>query len=145
MTYGGYGRDDEPRPELIVEAMRQRAKQAVDIREQLADITGTATSENGHVTAVVGARGLQDLTFDPRAMRMPSEDLAALVVETTLQATEDFNTQRADKAAELGASSRPTLEESMAHLDRLNSMMQTGHSDIQTLFQRFRDQASGGR
>lgn len=137
---GEAGRFGETRPEAVVEVLRAQAERAVDVRAELADIVGEAESDDGVVKAIVGPKGLQELVLEPKAMRMPSTDLATTVVDVTQRAREDFDTRRADKTAELGASTRPSLEESLAHLDRLNSLVNAGHGDMRTVFERFRSE-----
>lgn len=136
---------DEPRPEIMVDELRAQARRAMDARAELADIVGEATSDDGLITAVVGPRGLQGLTFDPRVMRTPSADLADAVVMVAQRASEDFIARRAEKVAEVGAAERPSLDESLQQLDRLDDMIRSGRGDARTIFERFRDQANGTR
>lgn len=130
----------EPRPEAGAEVMRAQAQRAVEVRKQLADIVGEASSDDTYVRAVVGADGLTGLDLHPKAMRMPSTDLATTVVEVTRLAREDLERRRSDKAAELGSTGRPDLNESLAHLERLRAMVDAGHGDLRAAFERFRDQ-----
>jgi DNA-binding protein YbaB len=55
--------------------------------ERIAAIRGTAQGPDGLVTAVVDGRSeLVELTFEPKAMRRPAEDLAAAVRDTVNEA-----------------------------------------------------------
>lgn len=60
-----------------------------DLQQQMAAVTGTATSTGGLIKATVDARGrLSGLTVAPRAMRdLDHEQLAASIVEIVGQAT----------------------------------------------------------
>ncbi|HEY3631743.1 MAG TPA: YbaB/EbfC family nucleoid-associated protein [Jatrophihabitantaceae bacterium] len=55
--------------------------------ERIAAIRGTAQGQDGLITAVVDGRSeLVELTFEPKVMRLPAEDLAAAVRDTVNEA-----------------------------------------------------------
>ena len=55
--------------------------------ERIAAIRGTAQGPDGLITAVVDGRSeLLELAFEPKAMRLPAEDLAAAVRTTVNEA-----------------------------------------------------------
>lgn len=99
--------------ELIGELDRLRTGMG-DLQQRLRQITATATSSDGYVTAVVGPRGhLIRLTLDPRIYRRPdSKQLATTIAKTIQQAAEDAT-------AQVSAACKPFLgdEELRAHLN----------------------------
>lgn len=131
----------EPQPEAVIEVLRAQAERAAEIRRQLAELVGEARSEDTLVSAVVGAQGLQELVLEPKAMRMPSAELAETIVGLTQRARENLEARRAERAAELGAGARPGIQESLGQLDRLRSLVDAGHGDLRTVFEKFRDQS----
>lgn len=139
--FDGLPRLDSGDPAVASDVLRQQAVDAAAVRDQLAQVTGEASSDNGFVRAVVGITGLQALVLDPRAMRMPSEDLAAAVVTVTAQARDALDQRRIERARELGiAQDRPDLDESLAQLSRLQSLVQESQGDARRVFERFRDE-----
>lgn len=85
-----------------------------ELRRKLRAVTGTATSDDGLVTATVGPRGqLLKLDLDPRIYRRPdSRRLATAITETVQRAT----TQALEAVAAL---CRPFVPDAQfqAHLD----------------------------
>ncbi|MFI9007445.1 YbaB/EbfC family nucleoid-associated protein [Actinosynnema sp. NPDC053489] len=72
--------------ELLADYRRSR-DQLASVQRDLARITGSATSPDGSVTAVVDARGaLTDLELDDRAYRLRPAQLAQLILGTTREA-----------------------------------------------------------
>lgn len=138
--------DDVPRldvgnPNEVLESLRARAEQAQAMRDQLAEVTGEAQTDDKTVRAVVGVRGLQELVLDPKAMRMPSVDLAAAIVQITQEAGEDYARARRERVEELGAQQPGiTLEESRAQLAQLSQLMSSGTADMQSIFEKMRTQ-----
>ena len=66
------------------EAMVRRSQ---EFREQLQDISETATSSDGAVTVTVNPGGaLQDLTFSPRIRQLSEAELAQLTLRTAREA-----------------------------------------------------------
>lgn len=138
-----------PRPESVdpaapADALLRQAQDAAAVRSQLNETVGQSRSEDGLIQAVVGARGLQTLTLDPRAMRMPSEDLASAIVAACSDARDDLDRRRIERARELGlAQDAPTLDESLAQLTQLRALVQESQGDARRVFERF--QAQTGR
>ncbi|PSL54539.1 YbaB/EbfC DNA-binding family protein [Saccharothrix carnea] len=72
--------------ELLADYRRSR-DQLASVQRDLARISGSATSPDGSVTAVVDAKGtLTDLELDDRAYRLRPAQLAQLIVRTTREA-----------------------------------------------------------
>jgi DNA-binding protein YbaB len=76
------------------------------VRERLAGLAGTGIAADGHVRVTwAAATGLDQLHLDPRAMRMPSQDLAAAIKGAISDAMSDLRRQTAEVLrAETGAS-----------------------------------------
>jgi hypothetical protein len=125
-------------------ALREHATRAAAVRGELAGILGEASSDDGLLVAKVGAGGLAELTIEPRAMRMPSVDLAAAIVELTRRAREDLDRRRQERAAELGVGQVGVdLDESMARLDRLRGLVAESQGDVRRVYERFRAETGG--
>lgn len=128
-------------PGAPADALLRQAEEAAAVRAQLSETTGEAASDDGLITSVVGARGLQELRLDPRAMRMPSEDLAKAIIDVTAQAREDMERRRLERARELGlAQERPGLDQSLAKLAELRSLIAESQGDARRVFERFQAQ-----
>jgi DNA-binding protein YbaB len=109
--------------------------------ERLGSLAGSAESDDGLLGAQISTAGLQNITIDPRAMRMPSEDLAEAVVAVVKRAEADLDRQRRELMAELGVGDAiPDLSESMASLERLRSRLDQGQSDVRAVFEEFQRQ-----
>lgn len=66
-------------------------------RERLESLTGTGTAAEGRVRVTwTAATGLDQLHLDPRAMRMPSEELAAAIKQAITEAMADLRRQTAE-------------------------------------------------
>lgn len=63
---------------------------AKDIGSIVADVVGEAKTEDGYVRVEYANDGIRDLVLNPRAMRMPSEDLAAAIKKTIADATVNY-------------------------------------------------------
>jgi DNA-binding protein YbaB len=77
----------------VIGDLHQSLDNAVQTRQQVLEITGTAWSDDRLVKAVVGPRGqLIDLDIDPRVFRTPnSKALSASILSTVKAAVEDAN------------------------------------------------------
>src|SRR5215475_6595676 len=134
------GADANPR--AAADVLRDRAAQAAAVRRQLADVIGEAATDDGLLQAKVGAGGLQELYIAPRAMRMPSTDLAVAIVELARQAREDLDRRRHELAGEHGvARGGVDLDESLARLEQLRGLVADSYGDMRRAYERFREQA----
>jgi DNA-binding protein YbaB len=86
----------DPR-DLIEQAMRtirERQAQSAAITEQIKQIRGKAQSEDERIKVEVGAMGqLESIELNPRAMKLPSDELAKTIVDLAHQAAEDAAAQ----------------------------------------------------
>lgn len=139
--FEGIPRFDSVDPGAPADALLRQAQEAAAVRDQLTETVGEGTTDDGFIRAVVGANGLQGLTLDPRAMRMPSEDLAQAIVTASARAQDDLFVRRAERARELGlAQEAPTLDESLAQLATLKGLVEESQGDARRVFERFQQQ-----
>ncbi|MET8138839.1 YbaB/EbfC family nucleoid-associated protein [Sphaerisporangium sp. NPDC005288] len=132
---------------LLTGAQRQLA-QVEELQRRTAELVGRATDKDGHVTVEYTGQGLQELELNPRAMRLPSADLAALIKTVVHDAGRDLERQTNELMEELfGAEDNPmrllrdpeaalaqvkqaeaaydrTFEEVMADLDQIRRRLQ---------------------
>lgn len=128
-------------PRVAAEVLRERGARATAARVELAEVIGEAATEDGLLRVSVGVAGLRELVIAPRAMRMPSVDLAAAIVDLSRQAREDLDRRRRERAAELGiAPGGVDLDESQARLEQLRSAVADSHGDLRRAYERFRAQ-----
>lgn len=104
----GRGRNDADRQDLDVR-LRELRKASDGMRaakERLSALVGTGTAADGKVRVTWAAgTGLDQLHLDPRAMRMPSQDLAAAIKAAVTEAMTDLREQTAEVLrAETGVS-----------------------------------------
>ena len=123
----------------VLDELREQAARAQEVRERSAGLVGEARNESGHVTArYTGQDGLQRLELDPRAMRLPSADLAGEIVAVTAAARADLARQRAELAAEAGLLPPLDPERARGQLAELQAEFRRNAGDVQTLVDRFR-------
>jgi DNA-binding protein YbaB len=90
---------------------------------KMAELRGLGETADGKVRVQVQAGGVvQSLEIDPRAMRMPSEDLSAAVLEAIRLATEDAG----KKLAEILEAALPGAGAGMAALTDPNQAAEGG-------------------
>ena len=66
----------------LLDQLEAQIGRAQENATAVAAVQGWGEAANGHVKVCVGPSGvLKNVELDPRAMRMPSEDLAASIVE----------------------------------------------------------------
>jgi len=130
-----------PDPHALVEAARAKADRLAGLRDQLGALLGHAATDDGYIAAAWDGTGLRELTLEPRAMRLPSEDLAAAIVTVSRSAREDYDRQRSELLAETGALPEVDLEQSRARLAELQESFRSGTGDLLALFERFRAQS----
>lgn len=99
-------------PEEILAAQREELAKAEALQQRIGEITGSATSEDERIKVSFSeGAGLTDLSFDPRVMRMASEDLAAEITRLVNAAREDAQKQIQVVLAEiLGEDGQPSAE-----------------------------------
>ncbi len=103
-----------------------------DMQARLTELRATASSEDGHVTAVVGARGhLVELELDQRIYRdQDAAELAAKITETVRRAT----AKAADDASAVLAEYMPAGSPAMGFMR---------DNDFATMLDRFDGAATG--
>jgi DNA-binding protein YbaB len=73
-----------------IEAAIQRAEAAQRVKERIDQVKGTAQSRGSEVSVACDTTGrILDLRLAPSAMRRTSDDLAALILETSRKAHQD--------------------------------------------------------
>ena len=91
------------------------------LRPILADLVGRAEAADGYVVVEWTANGLSALELNPRAMRLPSTELADAIKAAIAEATADLRqkTRAALADAGIGAGSAPSIDEVRAQLGQL--------------------------
>lgn len=117
-----------------------RAEELRRIREEVASLVGEASDDEGYVTATWTAeKGFAGLTLDPRAMRMPSMDLAAEIVRVTQLARQDFEARRRELAASFPVPD-VDLDEAQANIEDVRETFTRSLGDLQGMMEQFRSQ-----
>lgn len=111
-----------------------------DVQAKLAEAVGRGEAADGHVLVEYTAAGLRELTIDPRAMRMTSEELAEAVKEALGAAVQDFRAQSAQALRDAGLAGadgetdKPDLAAIQERLgqarDRYSSVMRTAAQQL---------------
>ncbi|HEY2673142.1 MAG TPA: YbaB/EbfC family nucleoid-associated protein [Rugosimonospora sp.] len=113
MDYRGDNRVLKARAEELMGEFNRMRTGMGELQQKLRQITATAKSDDGYVTAVVGPRGqLVRLELDPRIYRRPdSKQLATTISDTIKRAA-------ADAMAQVSEACKPFIpeEELQAHL-----------------------------
>jgi DNA-binding protein YbaB len=74
-------------PRRLLDQLEAHVAKAKESAAALAAVEGWGEAANGHVKVCVGPSGmLKKVELDPRAMRMPSEDLATSIVDAAQEA-----------------------------------------------------------
>ncbi|WP_020576435.1 YbaB/EbfC family nucleoid-associated protein [Actinopolymorpha alba] len=99
--------------EELLNAATRQMEAAQSAADQFASLRGVGEAADGRVRVEVMAGGsVQGLELDPRVMRMPSEDLAAAVLEAIHAATSDAS----EKLAEIFDTALPGAGSALAGL-----------------------------
>ncbi|MFC7587823.1 YbaB/EbfC family nucleoid-associated protein [Nonomuraea antimicrobica] len=72
---------------------QQHFVQAQELQQRISAAVGRAQARNRLVAVDFNGEGIVKLELDPRVMRMPSADLADLIVATSRDAARDFQRQ----------------------------------------------------
>lgn len=94
----------------------------------VADVRGHADSADGHVHVEWGQGGPTGLTIDPRALRMPSEDLAEAVRSTVAAAIADHRQRTMDALRD--ADLLPDAAEVQTSLEQAQGQLGTAQEDL---------------
>ncbi|GGL14915.1 hypothetical protein Sme01_16220 [Sphaerisporangium melleum] len=92
---------------LLNGAQGQLAK-VEELQRRVAELVGLATDKDGLVTVEYTTEGLRELELNPRAMRLPSADLAALIKTVIHEAGRDLERRTNELTEEMfGAENDP--------------------------------------
>lgn len=96
-----------------------------EIKPALAELVGHAETEDGRVRAEWTSEGLTEFELDPRAMRMPSSELAETVKQVVKDAMEDLRRQTLEtlQGAGVVAPEMPDLNEVEGQFTKLRERM----------------------
>lgn len=118
-----------------------RASEMRRIREEVEALVGEASDDDGYITATWTAeKGFAGLSLDPRAMRMPSVDLAPEIVRVAALARDDFEARRRELVAGLGAMPEVDLDEAQANIEEIRASFTQSLGDVQGMMEQFRSQ-----
>ncbi|MGH3486394.1 MAG: YbaB/EbfC family nucleoid-associated protein [Actinopolymorphaceae bacterium] len=140
-------------PEEIVAAQRQNLERAEEMERRIAEVSGSATSEDERITVTYSeTNGIESITLDPRVMRMPSEDLAAAVAQVANAARMDTREQMQRVVDEtIGEQGQPDLAELATNAAQVEAAMNefmrdtmTMEGDLQSAIARMKRMAEGG-
>lgn len=130
-------------PEQIERAQREQMSRLQELQERIGTLVGRAESDDGRISVAYSEpRGVHDLRLDPRALRMPSEDLAATIERLVNEAREDLKRQTAEVAQEtVGTSMNPqnllaNLPEMEANLGEIMKAAKESSNQIAQMAQR---------
>lgn len=118
-----------PELDANMDGMLAMVEKLDTVQAQLGELTGTASSEDEHITVTVDAQGtVTELTLNPRVMRMASEELAETLKQVVNEAQTNMQTRAQELMSELtdaaGMSPPATAEESTANVkDAVDELM----------------------
>ncbi|GII60386.1 hypothetical protein Skr01_04710 [Sphaerisporangium krabiense] len=94
--------------EKLLNQAQERFAHMEGLQRRLAELVGRAQDKDHLVTVEYGAEGLRELELNPRAMRLASTDLAALIKTVSADAARDLREQTNEAMAEVfGAEDNP--------------------------------------
>ncbi|MFC4584696.1 YbaB/EbfC family nucleoid-associated protein [Sphaerisporangium corydalis] len=95
----------------VAERSREAVRRLSGLVGELADLKGEGESAGGLIGAVVDGGGrIQEVTLDPRAMRMDSRTLAEAVTEAVRAAQEDAARASQELLREVVGEDAPSLD-----------------------------------
>jgi DNA-binding protein YbaB len=129
----------------VLRDSRERMAKVTQVRERMAELTGSAESSDGRVKVVCTSTDpLAELHIDPRAMRMGSEELAATIRQLSRQAREDLDRQVDEITKEAyGEDDNPmellrNREELKQNLTEMQGMFEKAGNDAQAMIDQLR-------
>ncbi|GAA4234963.1 hypothetical protein GCM10022254_41110 [Actinomadura meridiana] len=129
----------------VLEDAQRRVTKMTAIREQTAHLTGHAESTEGRIKVTSSATDpVAELRIDPRAMRMPAEELSSAIRSTITAARHDLDRQVEELAAfEYGDAGNPLdalkdKENMKATLGEVQGMFEKAGRDTQTMIDQLR-------
>jgi DNA-binding protein YbaB len=126
----------------LLRQSQERMQKLAAVQEQTAGLTGRAETPDGRIkVASTAGDPLAELQIDPRAMRMPAEDLAAAIRDTVRLARRDLE-ERVERitSEQYGEEDNPlnalgNTEELQRNLNDMQSMFQRTGQDAQTMLE----------
>ncbi|WP_248961033.1 YbaB/EbfC family nucleoid-associated protein [Sphaerisporangium perillae] len=88
--FGDFGNIDIDK---LLSGAQQQLAQVEELQRRTAELVGRAQDKDGLVTVEYTGQGLHELQLNPRAMRLASVDLAALIKTTVQEAVGDLARQ----------------------------------------------------
>lgn len=120
--------------EEFLRASERRAAKAQELAQKSAELVGRAESPDGRIEVEwTHERGLAGLRIDPRAMRLPSTELAELIVTTAQAAKDDLQAQADELTEELfgpGGNPLEMLEDPEAVQAKIEELQDVFHGTL---------------
>lgn len=134
------GTGTDPDPSGLLRWVQERMTRSRQLRERGRELVGRAQNDDDTIEAAFTPdAGLQQLTINPRAMRMSADDLAAEIVRVAAAARDDYARQRGELADELGVDGiAPDPEQAQADVHAVVEQYRRGAGDMQALIERYR-------
>jgi DNA-binding protein YbaB len=90
----------------LTNQLEQMQQQGAQMAQRLQDRTASASDEKSLVTVTVAPGGrLTDIAFDPKARRLDTDELRAVILAAAAAATDEVQQQLADVVQEITAQS----------------------------------------
>jgi DNA-binding protein YbaB len=90
----------------LAKQLEQMQQQGAQMAQRLQDLTASASDEKSLVTVTVAPGGrLTDITFDPKARRLDTDELRSVILAAAAAAAEEVQQQLADVVHEITAQS----------------------------------------
>src|SRR4051794_34491383 len=128
----------------VLKKAREQAEKMAGAQEKILKIEGEAQSRDGYVKATYSATdGLRDLELNPRAMRMPSTDLAQTIKETVREAANNMQQKIQEAMASAFGDNNPmdminNQEKAMAEAKQAQELLNKTISDTTAAFDEMR-------
>jgi DNA-binding protein YbaB len=129
----------------LARQLREQTAQAAELQQAIAGLVGHAESEDGLVRLGFSPTGgLTELSIEPRAMRMGSDNLARLITDLFRQAMADLDRQKQEVAREtLGdnfdqAAARPDAKAMEGALKGMSETVESAGQNITALMEQLR-------
>lgn len=130
-------------PEAIARAQKEQLDRLQELQEKIGQLAGRAESEDGRISVAFSeSKGVHELRLDPRALRLPSDELAETIAGLVNDAREDAKKQTAAAAQEtFGDSMNPQgllagLPQMEASLGEMMKAAKESSNDIAAMAQR---------
>ncbi|WP_237742799.1 YbaB/EbfC family nucleoid-associated protein [Actinopolymorpha alba] len=115
-------------------AHQERAAKAEELQRRIQETVGAATTDDDRLTVSYSeANGIEELTIDPRMLRMGSEELAAEIKRVTNLARDDVQEQINTIVTEAFADGAPDPRQVLEQLPDFEKTMDEILRDTQTM------------